>query len=117
MLGLTIQNDWELQEIDNKTAFLVGEHIDRQVFIILLPQSNTPEGYLWRLYKCIYGLSDASLKCYPRVKNFVNSNSGTISKVDPSLLLWYNESDEPIAYILSCMLISYSQEIKSFIRQ
>ena len=30
----------------------------------------------------------------------MNSNSGTISKVDPSLFLWYNENDELIGYIL-----------------
>ena len=99
LLGLTIQNDWELQGIDIKTAFLQEEHIDREVFVIRSPKSNTAEGYLWKL-KCIYGLSDASLKWYLRVKNSVNSNSGTISKVDPSLFLWYNESDELIGYIL-----------------
>ena len=35
-----------------------------------------------------------------RVKNFVNNNSRTISKIDPSLFLWYHESDELIGYIL-----------------
>ena len=99
MLRLTIQNAWELQVIDIKTA-LQGEHIGREVFVIPSPESNTPEGYLWKLNKCIYGLSDASLKFYSRVKNFVNSNSGAISKVHPSLFLWYNESDELIGYIL-----------------
>ena len=64
MLGLTIQNDWELQAINVKTVFSQGEHIDREVFVILPPESNTPKGYLWKLNKCIYGLSDASLKWY-----------------------------------------------------
>ena len=76
------------------------KNILTEVFVIPSPQSNTAEGYLWKLNKCIYGLSDASLKWYLRVKNSVNSNSGTISKVDPSLFLWYNESDELIGYIL-----------------
>ena len=100
MLGLTIQNDWELQAIDIKTAFLQGEHVDREVFVIPPPELNTPKECLWKLNKCIYGLFDASLKWHSRVKNFVNSNSGTISKVDPSLFLWYNESDELIGYII-----------------
>ena len=86
MLRLTIQNDWELQGIDIKTAFLQGEDIDREVFVIQPSESKTPEGYLWKLNRCIYGLSDASLKWYSRVKNFVNSNSRTISKVDPSFI-------------------------------
>ena len=51
MLRLTIQNAWELQVIDIKIAFLQGEHIDREVFVIPSPESNTPEGYLWKLNK------------------------------------------------------------------
>ena len=74
MLGLTNQNDWELQAINIRTSFLQGGHIDREVFAIPPPESNTPKEYLWKLNKCIYGLSDASLKWYSRVKNFVNSN-------------------------------------------
>ena len=49
MLGLTIQNDWELQAIDIKTAFLQGEHIDREVFVIPPPELNTPKECLWKL--------------------------------------------------------------------
>ena len=95
MLVLTIQNNWEL------TAFLQGLRIDREVFVIPPPEANTPEGYRWKLSKRTYGLSDASLKWYSRVKSFVNGNSGAISiKVDPSLFSWYNESNELIGYIL-----------------
>ena len=64
MLGLTNQNDWELQAINIRTSFLQGGHIDREVFAIPPPESNTPKEYLWKLNKCIYGLSDASLKWY-----------------------------------------------------
>ena len=38
----------------------------------------------------MYGLSDASLKWYTKVKKFVTDNNGIISKIDPSLFLWYN---------------------------
>ena len=33
MLGLKIQNEWALQAITIKTAFLQGRHIDREVFV------------------------------------------------------------------------------------
>ena len=68
MLGLTIQNDWELQAINIKTTLLQGEHIDREVFVIAPPESNALEEYLWKLNKCIYGLSNASLKWYSELK-------------------------------------------------
>ena len=37
ILELTIQNEWELQAIDIKIAFLPGEHIDRKLFVIPPP--------------------------------------------------------------------------------
>ena len=37
LLGLTVQNDWELQTIDIKTTFLLGEYINKEVFVIPPP--------------------------------------------------------------------------------
>ena len=45
-------------------------------------------------------LSELLLKWYSRLKTFMNNNSGTISKVDQFLFLWYSESDKLIGYIL-----------------
>ena len=67
MLGLTIQNDWELQAINIKTTLLQGEHIDREVFVIAPTESNALEEYVI-LNKCIYGLSNNSLKWYSELK-------------------------------------------------
>ena len=42
----------------------------------------------------MYGLSDASLKWYTRVKKFVTDSKGVISKIDSSLFIWYNTKQE-----------------------
>ena len=38
------------------------------MYVILPPESNIPEGYLWKLNKCTYGLSDAPLTWYSRTR-------------------------------------------------
>ena len=39
--------------------------------------------------RSVDGLSDASLKCYTQVTKFAIENIDVISKIDPSLSLWY----------------------------
>ena len=117
MLGLTVQNDWELQAINIKMTLLKGTRIDREVFVIPMPESNTQEGYPWKLNKCINDLSNASLKWYSRVQNVVNSKSRTISKVDPSLFYGIIKVMRLLDIFLCMLMISYSQEIQTFLRQ
>ena len=62
ILGLTVQNNWNIQAIDIKTACLQGEHIDRNIFVIPPHEANCPKEHIWKLNKCTYSLSDASLK-------------------------------------------------------
>ena len=90
ILSLTVQKRWNISCIDIKTAFLLGESIDRDVFIIPPPESNCLPDQISKLEKCVYGLSDASLKWYQKVKSFVLSNKGYISEIDPSLFIWYS---------------------------
>ena len=83
ILELTIQNEWKLEAIDIKIAFLQGEPIDRKLFVIPPPESNTPKVY----NKCIYGLSDASLKWYSRVDNVVKFHKAIITKLRGTILI------------------------------
>ena len=98
--GLAIKNDWGIQALDIDTAFLQGEHIDRGIFVIPPPEANGAKGHIWKLDKCIYGLFDASPKWFPRVKTFVKSNSGCISKIDPTLFIWHDNYNEVESNIL-----------------
>ena len=100
ILAFTCQKNWDLQTIDIKTAFPQGEYIDREVFVTLPSEANCSKGYIWKLKKCVYGLSDASLKWYSQVRNFAIDNSRVVSDVDPSLFLWYDSNSELIGYLL-----------------
>ena len=43
--------------------------------------------------KCVYGLADASLKWYGRVKSFLLQNKGKISVADPAVFYWHNGTE------------------------
>ena len=101
VLSLAAQNKWNLQTIDIKTAFLQGETINRNVYIIPATEAKCKSNHIWKLNKCVYGLSDAPLKWYSCVQSFVKSSGGVTSKVDPSLFLWYNKNNTLIGFILA----------------
>ena len=79
-VGLAIKNNWDIQAVDIKTAFLQGENTDWDNFVIPPPEANCPKRDIWKLNKCIYGLTDASLKWYSRMKFTSKSGSMVWSK-------------------------------------
>ena len=68
VLMLIAANDWDLNSMDIKTAFLQGKEFDRDVFLVPPPEAKVHEGLLWKLNKCVYGLTDASRVWYLSVR-------------------------------------------------
>ena len=62
MISIINQNKWKLKSIDIKTAFLQGEVIGRNVYLRPPTEAKCTKQHIWKLKKCVYGLSDASLK-------------------------------------------------------
>ena len=87
LIAVSCQKKWKVNSIDIKTAFLQGDVLDRDVFIKPPIEANC-KGYLWKLNKAVYGLTDASLRWYARVKDFMCSVGGIKSALDPALFLW-----------------------------
>ncbi|VDI65409.1 Hypothetical predicted protein [Mytilus galloprovincialis] len=91
ILSIIMQKKWSINSIDIKTAFLQGEKMQRKVHL-RPPKEANANGKLWLLEKCVYGLADASLKWYEKVKKTLNECGGTESKVDPAVFYWYNSN-------------------------
>ena len=81
VLALIAHNEWKI------TAFLQGEEIDRELFI--LPTKEANKSNVWCLKKCPYGLVDASLKWYKKVKSVLLSLKSKMPKGDPSIFYYY----------------------------
>ena len=83
LTAITAQRPWKLCTIDIKTAFLQGEKIERDIYLVPPKEANTDK--VWKLRKCVYGLSDASLKWYDRVMIFMVKEGLKVSIADPAV--------------------------------
>ena len=100
LVALICQRQWTPHSMDIKSAFLQGMSLSRDVYIKPPPEAES-EGTLWKLKKCVYGLADASLYWYNRVKEIVLATGGNISKVDPAIFYWLDE-DCAVSGVLAC---------------
>ena len=89
---------WSLNSLDIKSAFLQGQEIDREVFIKPPPEAKTDK--LWRLKKCVYGLSDAPRKWYMKLKNELLKLGLSVSLYDDGL--FYCRRNNNLIGLLTC---------------
>ena len=73
LFSITATNKWTIKSLDIASAFLQGKAIDRLVYLIPPKEHNNPN-VLWKLNKCVYGLSDAAKMWYLTVKEQIESN-------------------------------------------
>ena len=92
---LMLSNIWNLSSIDIKTAFLQGKKIDRT--IIIKPPKEAQTNKLWKLNKCVYGLTDA-----PRCWYLRTSQIECNSKYDPGL--FYYIKDDKLQGLKVCFI-------------
>ena len=57
---------WKVRSIDVRCAFLQGEPIERNVYVVPPKEANTSN--IWQLKKTIYGLRDASRAWYMKIR-------------------------------------------------
>ncbi|KAL2093504.1 hypothetical protein ACEWY4_010816 [Coilia grayii] len=100
LLAVICQRKWTLHSMDIKAAFLQGVELSRDIYI-RPPSEADCKGTLWKLKKCVYGLADASLYWYNRVKQIVLEAGGKISKVDPAVFYW-TDQDCAVTGVLAC---------------
>lgn len=100
LLSVITNKKWKLNAMDIKTAYLQGTKLDRDIFLKPPKECSSP-GIIWKLNKCVYGLNDASLHWYRRVKEVMLECGGSVSKVDPSIFYWHNK-DGQLVGVLAC---------------
>jgi hypothetical protein len=100
MLAIMAQRHWKPYSMDIKTAFLQGHALERDIYI-RPPKEAGCVGKVWHLKKCVYGLVDASLYWYNRVKHVMLELGGTMSKVDPAVFYWLSDNGQVIGMLAS----------------
>ena len=91
VLGIIASYGWTCRSMDIKTAFLQSKPIERVVFVEPPPEAKVPSGHIWKLLKCVYGLTDASRSWYLTVKNQLNKLGAVASKLDEAIYTWHFE--------------------------
>ena len=79
---------WQVKTTDIKSAFLQGKILDRTVYIKPPRDADVDEGVVWRLKRCLYGLSDASRQFYLSVREKMLEVGCFQSKVEPTLFYY-----------------------------
>jgi len=67
LFALAAQKDWEVRQIDVKTAYLYGD-LDEEVYMEPPEGVEVPEGHVFLLRKALYGLKQAGRQWYRKLK-------------------------------------------------
>jgi hypothetical protein len=76
---------WKLMTTDIKSAFLQGEKLEREVYIMPPNEARVPPGKVWKLKRCLYGLNDAARQFYKSVSGELVKLQCVQSTVDSAL--------------------------------
>ena len=83
MLSMAASFEWTLNAIDFKSAYLQGEDLDRDIYLVPPKEAGTSK--LWKLKKCVYGINDAGKKWYNELRKTLISLGTEISKLDQAV--------------------------------
>jgi hypothetical protein len=84
LLALVAAEDWELHQLDVKTAFLNGD-LEEQIFMQQPPGYDDGSGRVCRLIKSLYGLKQAPRAWYQKLSSQLESMGFAASGADASL--------------------------------
>lgn len=71
LFALAVEKDWEIRQIDVKTAYLNG-NLDEEIFMGPPKGYTVPKGHVLRLKKALYGLKQAGRQWYRRLREAVS---------------------------------------------
>ena len=91
LLSISSSFGWTMGSLDVKSAFLQGDNINRTVHLRPPKEANTDK--LWRLNRCVYGLTDASRRWYLRVNNVLLDFGMEKVKLDEAVYIWTKDGE------------------------
>ena len=99
VLTLAASMNWEVKTTDIKSAFLQGLPLTRDVYLVPPPEADIEPGFIWKLKKCLYGLSDAARCFYDSVVEELLKCGCTKSSFDPSFFIFRDVDGKLIGVI------------------
>lgn len=90
LFGLAVEKDWEIRQIDVKTAYLNGD-LDEEIYMEPPEGLNIPDGMVLRLRKAIYGLKQAGRQWYLKLKSVLVEMGFTQVVNDPHTFVLHRQ--------------------------
>ena len=85
--GFAIDNNWNIETIDIRAAFLQSQQIEREVYVTP-PKEAGINGKLWRLRKPVYGLIDAARSWFLSLRSELLKCGCKQSQLDKAVFRW-----------------------------
>ena len=82
LFALAVEKDWEVRQIDVKTAYLYGD-LDEEIYMESPEGSDNPPDHVYRLRKVLYGLRQAGRQWYRKLKETMTAFGLTQVVSDP----------------------------------
>ena len=92
LFTMTASKKWTIASVDIAAAFLQGKDIERTVYLIPPPEYGN-KNVLWKLNKCVYGLSDAAQMWYNCVKDQMKNAGIERCPHDDAFFFWKPNKD------------------------
>ena len=99
VLSIAASKSWTIHSLDISSAFLQGDVMKRDIFV-KPPVDAAPQGKIWKLKRCLYGLNDAPRAWYTRVRNELTKLGAVVSVYDQALFMWYH--NRKLIGLLAC---------------
>ena len=96
LLSIAASFNWSIHSIDFKSAYLQGEDLCRDIFLVPPKEAGTDK--LWKLKKCVYGISDAGKKWYNELRKYLLHLGLNISTLDQAV--FYRKLDGGLSGML-----------------
>ena len=87
LLTVAATQGWGIKSGDVKSAYLQGERLDREVYMVPPPERRKP-GMIWRLVKAVYGMYDSGRKWYFKVEEVLHRLGCKKAKLDHCLFTY-----------------------------
>ena len=96
-LSLIASKKWPINSTDVKTAFLQGKNLERNVCV--RPPKEAYTNKIWKLNKCVYGLTDASRCWFLKVREERCKLGARPSQLDQGLFTSRNQTEIDIFHV------------------
>ena len=92
-LAISASMKWTVKTTDIKSAFLQGKQLNRDVYLKPPKESGAPEGIIWKLKHCLYGLKDGARQFYLSVKEELLKLGCKQCSLDPAVFILRSEQN------------------------